>query len=137
MKIVYWGGTVNTEKMAEVIDKGIRKGVKNAEVINGANANSNIFNDEDLIILGYQSMVDEILEESEFEPFIEEIFSKISKKKAALFGSYGWRDEKWMREWKDRMIFYGYQIEEDYLIICGEIEYEDEYIDFGEKIALL
>ncbi|HAK42683.1 MAG TPA: flavodoxin, partial [Clostridium sp.] len=81
MKIVYWGGTVNTEKMAEVIDKGIRKGVKNAEVINGANANSNIFNDEDLIILGYQSMGDEILEESEFEPFIEEIFSKISKKK--------------------------------------------------------
>jgi len=35
------------------------------------------------------------------------------------------------------MISYGYEIEEDYLIICGEPEYEDEYINFGEKIALL
>jgi flavodoxin I len=137
MRIVYGGDTGNTEKMAEVIDKGIRKGGKNAEVINVANANSNIFNDEDSIILGYQYMGERILEESEFEPFIEEIFLKISKKKAALFGSYGWRDGKWMKEWEDRMIFYGCQIEEDYLIICGEIEYEDEYIDFGEKIPLL
>ena len=35
------------------------------------------------------------------------------------------------------MIFYGYEIEEDYLIICGEPEYEYEYRKFGEKIALL
>ena len=137
MRIVYWGDTGNTEKMAEVIDKGIRKGGKNAEVINVANANSNIFNDEDPIILGYQYMGERILEESEFKPFIEEIFSKISKKKVALFGSYGWGDEKWMNNWKDGVISYGCQIGENYLIICGEIEYEDEYIDFGEKIALL
>ena len=137
MKIVYWLGTGNTEKIAELITKGIREGGRNAEVINVTNANSNIFNNEDLIILVCQSMGDEMLEESEFKPFIEEIFSKISKKKAALLGSCGWGDGKWMRGWEDRMISYGYEIEEDYLIICGEPEYEYEYINFGEKIALL
>lgn len=33
-------------------------------------------------------MSNEVLEESEFESFIEEISSKISGKKVALFGSY-------------------------------------------------
>ncbi len=137
MKMVYWGGTGNTEKIVEVIAKGIRENGRNAEVITVANANSDIFNDEDLIILGCQSMGDEILEESEFKHFIEEIFSKISKKKVALFGSYGWGDEKWMNNWKDRMISYGCEIGEGYLIICDELGYEDEYINFSEKIALL
>jgi flavodoxin I len=137
MKIVYWSGTGNTEKMAQLIAKGIREGGKNAEVINVANADSYIFDEEEVIILGCPSMGDEVLEESEFEPFIEEISSKISKKKAALFGSYGWGDGKWMRDWEDRMISYGCEIKEDCLIICGEPEDEDECINFGKKITLL
>ena len=97
MKIVYWLGTGNTEKIAELITKGIREGGRNAEVINVTNANSNIFNNEDLIILVCQSMGDEMLEESEFKPFIEEYFQRYLKKKAALLGSCGWGDGKWMK----------------------------------------
>lgn len=29
--------------------------------------------------------------------------SDISGKKVALFGSYGWGDGQWMRDWEDRM----------------------------------
>ena len=38
-------------------------------------------------------MGDEVLEEAEFEHFMEGISDKISGKKVALFGSYGW--ERW------------------------------------------
>ena len=45
----------------------------------------------------------EELEDSEFEPFFAGIEGKLSGKKIALFGSYGWGDGEWMRQWQDRV----------------------------------
>ena len=45
----------------------------------------------------------EELEDSEFEPFFAGIEGKLSGKKVALFGSYGWGDGEWMRQWQDRV----------------------------------
>ena len=42
----------------------------------------------------------EVLEETEFDPFFTELESKISGLKVALFGSYGWGDGQWMRDWE-------------------------------------
>ena len=82
MKIVYWSGSGNTEKMANLIAQGIKENGVEAQVIDVSHANSDIFNDEDIIILGCPAMGAEMLEESEFEPFIESISSKVSGKKA-------------------------------------------------------
>lgn len=137
MKIVYWSGTGNTEKMATLIAEGISQGGKIAEIINVSGGDENIFNEEDLIILGCSAMGDEVLEEGEFEPFIEQISSKISGKKVALFGSYGWGDGQWMRDWEEKMISYGCQSILDPLIIENEPEGvgEDQCIEFGKKLA--
>ena len=81
MKIVYWSGLGNTEKMANMIAKGINEGGHEVQVIDVASANSDIFNDEDIIILGCPAMGAEVLEECEFEPFIESLSSKVSGKK--------------------------------------------------------
>lgn len=139
MKIVYWSGTGNTEKMATLIAEGITQGGKVVEVINVSDGNENIFNDEELIILGCPSMGDEVLEEGDFEPFIESISSKISGKKVALFGSYGWGDGKWMRDWEEKMISYGCQSVVDPLTVENEPEgsSEDECIKFGKTLASL
>lgn len=107
MKIVYWSGSGNTEKMANLIAEGIKENGVEAQVIDVSHANSDIFNDEDIIILGCPAMGAEMLEESEFEPFIESISSKVSGKKAVLFGSYDWGDGEWMRDWMSRMEEYG------------------------------
>lgn len=81
-------------------------------------------------------MGDEVLEESEFEPFIEEISTKVSGKKVALFGSYGWGDGKWMRDFEERMNAYGCVVVETPLIVQNEPdEAEQDCIDFGKKIA--
>jgi flavorubredoxin len=44
----------------------------------------------------------EVLEEAEFEPFFTELEKSITGKPIALFGSYGWGDGEWMRNWKER-----------------------------------
>ena len=37
------------------------------------------------------------------EPFVEELEPLVSGKKILLFGSYGWGDGEWMRDWAERM----------------------------------
>lgn len=43
----------------------------------------------------------QVLEEEEFEPMFASCESKLSGK-IALFGSYGWGDGEWMRNWETR-----------------------------------
>ena len=57
----------------------------------------------DKIALGCPSMGAEQLEDSEMEPFVEELEPMISGKQLLLFGSYGWGDGEWMRDWCQRM----------------------------------
>jgi flavorubredoxin len=47
-------------------------------------------------------MGDEVLEEDEFEPMFSSIESQLNGKVLALFGSYGWGDGEWMKDWTDR-----------------------------------
>lgn len=136
MKIIYYSNSGNTEKMANLIAEGIINTGKTAEVINVSNANVNIFDDEDVVILGCPAMGDEVLEESEFEPFMEEISTRIQGKKVALFGSYGWGDGQWMRDWQDRVESLGCTLIDDGLIINYEPEDNSpECINFGKEIA--
>ena len=136
MRIIYWSGTGNTERMAELIKDGIVQAGKNVELINVSDINVYELLKDQILILGCPAMGDEVLEESEFEPFIEEISSKISGKKVALFGSYGWGDGQWMRDFEERMINYGCTIIDSPLIIQNDPDgSEEECIDFGKKIA--
>jgi flavodoxin I len=138
MKIVYWSGTGNTEKMAELIKKGIINSGKDAEIISVSDVKVEDLIKEDILVLGCSAMGDEILEESEFEPFIDEISTKISGKKVALFGSYGWGDGQWMRDFEERMISYGCTIIDNPLIIQNEPDNnEEDCINLGKKIALI
>ena len=135
MKIVYWSGSGNTEKMANLIAQGIKENGVEAQVIYVSHANSDIFNDEDIIILGCPAMGAEMLEESEFEPFIESISSKVSGKKAVLFGSYDWGDGEWMRDWMSRMEEYGCDVIFDGLIIREALEDDcTECLELGKKL---
>lgn len=134
MKIVYWSGTGNTENMAEFIAEGIKKAGKEAEVINVSNVDVSSLRNEDVLVLGCPAMGDEVLEEGEFAPFIEELSPNLNNKKVALFGSYGWGDGAWMRDWEERMAGFGCIMPEEPLIVQSEPDKED-CIAFGEKIA--
>lgn len=138
MKIVYWSGTGNTEKIAMLIKKGIEEGGKTADVIPVSEVNIDEFLKEEILVLGCSAMGDEVLEEGEFDPFIEDISDKVSGKKVALFGSYGWGDGQWMRDWQERMEGYGCSVIDEPLIIQNEPDdRENECIEFGKKISNL
>ena len=57
--------------------------------------------DFDAIAFGCPAMGDEVLEEDEFQPMFDAVLPALNGKKVALFGSYGWGDGQWMRDWQE------------------------------------
>ena len=135
--IIYWSGTGNTEKMAELIDKGITEKGESSKLINVSSATIEDVNDADILVLGSPSMGSEVIEESEMEPFVESIKEAVKDKSVALFGSYGWGDGEWMRNWEERMSGYGANIVKDSLIVNEAPEGDDEThcIEFGKSLV--
>ena len=48
---------------------------------------------------GCPAMGSEVLEEAEFDPMFSSLEGSLGGKRIALFGSYGWGDGQWMRDW--------------------------------------
>ena len=103
ISVVYWSGTGNTQAMAEAVAEGIREGGAEAVLMEVGNADVAALAEEKAFALGCPSMGAEQLEESEMEPFVEALEPLVSGKTILLFGSYGWGDGEWMRDWADRM----------------------------------
>lgn len=103
ISIVYWSGTGNTEAMANALADGIREAGGEAALITVDSAGAEALASEEVFALGCPSMGAEELEESEMEPFVAELEGKVKGKKILLFGSYGWGDGEWMRNWEERM----------------------------------
>lgn len=115
--IVYWSGTGNTELMAQSIKKGLEKKAVGADLFSVETFNIESFEEYTAFAFGCPSMGNEILEESEFEPFFTSIEEKLKDKKVILFGSYGWGDGEWMRNWEARVKAIGAQLIEEGLIV--------------------
>ncbi len=109
--VIYWSGTGNTEAMAKAVAEGA-----DAELYAVSDFSGDIA-DYDRVAFGCPSMGAEVLEESEFEPFFTSIEGKLSGKPIVLFGSYGWGDGEWMRNWADRSKAAGAVMAADFVIV--------------------
>ena len=99
--VVYWSGTGNTEAMAKAVLKGAKDAGAEAELFTADSFDAEQIDSFDGIALGCPAMGAEELEDGEFLPMYESIKGKLSGKKVVLFGSYGWGDGEWMRNWED------------------------------------
>ncbi len=99
--VVYWSSTGNTEAMANAVAEGARKAGASAELFTATEFDGGKVDAFDAIAFGCPAMGAEELEDSEFAPMFESCESRLSGKKIALFGSYGWGDGEWMRTWED------------------------------------
>jgi flavodoxin short chain len=136
--VIYWSGTGNTEMMAEALYAGIQENDQSVKCIRVDEATLDIVKEADVIALGCPSMGDEVLEEDEMEPFVESIKDIVANKKVLLFGSYGWGDGEWMRDWEARMEGYQAHLILDSLII-NETPSQDDLEackEVGRKISL-
>ena len=113
--VIYWSGTGNTAAMASAIAAGMGEGTElySVDQFTGDIA------DYDKIAFGCSAMGDEVLEEAEFDPFFTSIEGKLGGKKVALFGSYGWGDGQWMRDWAERTTKAGANLYDDGLMVNG------------------
>lgn len=99
--IVYWSGTGNTEAMANAVADGAENAGASVTKFTASEFSASMLDDFDAVGFGCPSMGAEELEESEFAPMFSDCEGKLSGKRIALFGSYGWGDGEWMRTWED------------------------------------
>ena len=100
--IVYWSGTGNTEAMANLVAEGVAAAGGQADLLTPELFDAGQVDQYAAFAFGCPSMGAEQLEEAEFEPMFTAVKPRLAGKTVGLFGSYGWGDGQWMRDWWDR-----------------------------------
>lgn len=113
--VVYWSGTGNTEDVANKIAQDL-----GCEAVSVSAVSVDEVAQNDVIVFGCPAMGSEELEEDEFRPFYEAVMAAAGGKKVALFGSYGWGDGEWMRNWQDEVVSLGGVLAGEGLIVNGD-----------------
>ena len=126
--VVYWSGTGNTQAMAEAVANAAGAELFTADAFSGEKMDA-----YDAIGFGCPSMGSEQLEEREFEPMFEGCKSHLNGKKVALFGSYGWGDGEWMRNWEAECLSLGANMVCE-CVICQETP-DDEALAACEALG--
>ena len=122
--VVYWSGTGNTEAMAEAVLEGAKGAGAEAEIFKAAEFDTATVENYDAIAFGCPSMGSEQLEEDEFEPMFKACEPALNGKKVGLFGSYGWGDGEWMRNWEETCVSDGAVMPSDF-VICNDAPDDD------------
>ena len=117
--VVYWSGTGNTEAMAAAVSEGAKSKGAEVSVLTAAEFSADMADSFDGIAFGCPAMGAEVLEETEFEPMFSSVEAELKGKKIALFGSYGWGDGEWMRNWEETCTGDGA------FLVCGSVIAKD------------
>ena len=136
--VIYWSATGNTEAMAQAIADGAKEAGAQVDLMEVSAADVEKALEYEVLAVGCPAMGDEELEDSEFEPFWEQLEKKLSGKKVALFGSYDWGDGEWMRLWCERSKNAGIElVEEEGLIVNNTPDDEGTAAckELGAKLA--
>lgn len=135
--VVYWSGTGNTESMAVKVAEGAKAAGAEVTCFLAAEFGVELMDNYDAVAFGCPSMGSEQLEESEFEPMFSNCEPKLSGKKIALFGSYGWGDGEWMRSWEESCVANGAVLACG-SVICNEApdaDAETSCVNLGKALA--
>ena len=131
--VVYWSGTGNTEAMAQAVMEGAKSAGAEAQLFTAAEFEGDKMAALDAVAFGCPAMGAEELDDTEFGPMFEGCEGKLSGKKIALFGSYGWGDGEWMRTWEDTCRGKGAALACD-SVICQETP-DDDALDACRKLG--
>jgi flavodoxin I len=122
--VVFWSGTGNTEEMANAVLEGMKENGADASIYSADVFQAGDVEGYDAIAFGCPAMGAEVLEEDEFQPLFDECKLALAGKKVALFGSYGWGDGEWMRNWEDDCKEAGIELACD-SVVCNDAPDED------------
>ena len=110
VSIIYWSNGGNVELLANCIAEGVEGEVEiNLKHVNDASEEDVIT--ADAIAMGSPAMVDDGIERLEMKPFIDKLSTiRFNNKPLVLFGSCGWRDDKFIYNWESVMKDYGFDV---------------------------
>ena len=138
--VVYWSGTGNTAAMANEVAEGAKAAGAEVDVLTASEFGAGKMDAYDAVAFGCPAMGAEELEDSEFEPMFSDCEGKLGGKKIALFGSYGWGDGEWMRNWVEQMEGAGATVVGGEDAICQEApdeDAQDELKAMGKQLAAI
>ena len=121
LAIVYWSGTGNTETMANCIADGARESGAEVAMLPPGEFSAARFSEFGVVAFGCPAMGD-----------------SLGGKKIALFGSYGWGDGQWMREWCSRCEAAGANLYDEAGLIANDSpneEAREACRELGRKLA--
>ena len=131
--VVYWSGTGNTEEMANAVAEGAKNAGCQVCLAPAAEFSADRMDEFDAVAFGCPAMGAEELEDSEFDPLFQDCRAKLSGKRIALFGSYGWGDGEWMRTWEETCQGDGAKLACE-SVICQETP-DEEALDACRKLG--
>ncbi len=134
--VVYWSGTGNTETMANMAVDAITNTGASVDLFTASAFTPDMVEQYDAIVLGCPSMGAEVLEENEFSPMYESIKYSLANKKVGLFGSYGWGDGEWMRNWNEDCTSVNANVVVEPIMACGAPDSETQIL-FAQLAELL
>lgn len=138
VNVVFWSQSGNTESMANFVGTGVTEAGGEANVVYVGDASMDELKSAKAFALGCPAMGAEVLEEGEMEPFVTELEGFVAGKTIGLFGSYGWGDGEWMRNWVERMTAAGAVVVGGEGVICQDApdaEAEAACKELGKALA--
>lgn len=111
VSIIYWSNGGNVEVLANIIAESAEKHGAMVTIKHVQDATIEDVTEADAVAFGSPSMDNNRIEQHEMEPFINEFkLLPNDNKKLVLFGSYGWDDEQFMKDWVVRMNDYKFNV---------------------------
>ncbi len=136
--IVFWSGTGNTEAMANSIAEGVRAASGEVELLGPGDFSVGQLSAYSAVAFGCPAMGSEVLEEMDFEPMFATMEGSLNGGRIARFGSYGWGDGQWMRDWCARRDNAGANLlDENGLMVNEAPDADGEEVckELGKKLA--
>lgn len=123
--VIYWSGTGNTEAMANAVAVGMKEAGAEVTMLTPDQVQAGELGGYGAIAFGCPAMGSEVLEEMDFQPMFDACKNMLSGKRVALFGSFGWGDGQWMRDWCERAKEDGAVLFSEEGLICNETPDDD------------
>ena len=136
--VIYWSGTGNTEAMAGAVLEGMKAAGADAALLTPDQVTPASLSGVSSVAMGCPAMGSEVLEEMEFQPMFDSIKNQMGGKAVGLFGSFGWGDGEWMRDWVERMTAAGATVVGGEGVICQDAPDDDAKTaceELGKKLA--
>ena len=138
ISVVYWSQSGNTAAMAEAVAKGVTDAGKEAEIVFVSSASIDELKSESAFALGCPAMGAGGTRGGRDGAICHRARGQCAGKTIGLFGSYGWGDGEWMRDWVDRMTAAGATVVGGEGVICQDAPDDDAKTaceELGKKLA--